>query len=165
MLFSLAAAAGGPQGNQQHKGDNKGDNKEKLEAMRVGYLTTRMKLTSEEAQKFWPIYNEMRAELEKLDKPNNTGKAPESMTEAELRDLINRSLSNEEAKLALRRKYADKFLQVIPAIKVVRMQQAERDFKKVLLERIQQNHGAKSIPGGDNGNWSPIRYISFIYSA
>ena len=148
ILSSQVSFGGNPQDNQAHKGENK----EKLEAMRVGYLTSRMKLTSEEAQKFWPIYNEMRAELEKLDKPNTTGKAPENMTEAELRELINRQLSIEEAKLAIRRKYADKFLQVIPAIKVVRLQQAERDFKKVLLERIQQNHGAKNAnPSADGG--------------
>ena len=34
--------------------------KEKMEAMRVGFITQKLDLTSEEAQKFWPVYNEFQ---------------------------------------------------------------------------------------------------------
>lgn len=140
-LFSGAILAQGPYR------PSPGERKEKIEAMRVSFLTTRMNLTSDEAQKFWPVYNEYRAEMEKLDKPvKDSPKPVDEMTDAELRQLISKELSVEEARLNLRKKYADKFLQVISPLKLVRMQQAERDFKKELMERLQQNR-ANGNPG------------------
>ena len=37
--------------------------KDDLEALRVAFITKELKLTSDESQKFWPIYNEYLKEL------------------------------------------------------------------------------------------------------
>ena len=44
--------------------------KEKIKAEKVAYLTDYMDLTSAEAQKFWPVYNQ--AESEKMEGFKNT---------------------------------------------------------------------------------------------
>src|SRR5687768_7964578 len=44
------------------------ESKEKIEAMKVGYITQKLDLTSKEAQSFWPVYNEFNAEIDKIKK-------------------------------------------------------------------------------------------------
>lgn len=120
----------------------KSDRKEKIEAMRVAFMTSRMNLTTEESKKFWPLYEEYKTELEKTEKPlKEPGVKLEDMSDQALRDLINKELNNEALKVDIRKKYSDKFLQVLSPLKLVRMHQAEKDFKLELLRVIQERRG------------------------
>ncbi|MEI7803435.1 MAG: hypothetical protein WCI97_12350, partial [Bacteroidota bacterium] len=49
-----------------------GDKKEKIEALKVGYITKQLNLTAEEAKVFWPIYNQYDAEMEVIHKSRKT---------------------------------------------------------------------------------------------
>ena len=45
--------------SQEHNKERKfKQSREKIEAAKIGYLTNKLDLTSEQAQKFWPVYNE-----------------------------------------------------------------------------------------------------------
>ena len=35
----------------------RGEKKEQIKALKVGFITTELELTSDEASKFWPIFN------------------------------------------------------------------------------------------------------------
>ena len=58
MLASMMLVS--PQSSSQTRG--KGGWQDKMKAERVAYLTDAMGITSSEAEKFWPVYNEMDAE-------------------------------------------------------------------------------------------------------
>ena len=58
MLASMMLVS--PQSSSQTHG--KGGWQDKMKAERVAYLTDVMGITSSEAEKFWPVYNEMAAE-------------------------------------------------------------------------------------------------------
>ena len=53
----------------------------KAEAIAVAYLTKELALTTEESQKFWPVYNNYRAEIKKArkDKPEDEVEFEESV--------------------------------------------------------------------------------------
>jgi hypothetical protein len=38
----------------------------RIEALKIAYLTRKLNLTTEEAQKFWPVYNKYADELRKV---------------------------------------------------------------------------------------------------
>jgi len=117
------------------------EKKAKLDAWHTAFLTSEMQLTTEEAQKFWPIYNEYKAEMEKLEKPVKAiGKTIEQMSDAELRQMIYKELDNEQQRVNMKKKYVDRFLTILPAIKIVRLKKAEREFKKMVLEQWRDNH-------------------------
>ena len=117
------------------------EKKAKLDAWHTAFLTSEMQLTTEEAQKFWPIYNEYKAEMEKLEKPVKAiGKTIEQMSDAELRQMIYKELDNEQQRVNINKKYVDRFLTILPAIKIVRLKKAEREFKKMVLEQWRDNH-------------------------
>jgi len=40
--------------------DRQQDRKDKIETMHIAYLSEKLNLTSGEAEKFWPVYNEYK---------------------------------------------------------------------------------------------------------
>ncbi|MES2380900.1 MAG: hypothetical protein V4538_07650 [Bacteroidota bacterium] len=121
----------------------KAQNGERLETMKIGFITERLNLTSEEAKVFWPVYNKFTDELKKL-RQTTKGKISEEMadmttmtdTEAEkvLNDMVNFKMNEAE----LIKKYAQEFKKVLPIKKVVLLFKAENDFKRELLKKLSQ---------------------------
>ncbi|MFN0276438.1 MAG: hypothetical protein ACKVPJ_11865 [Chitinophagales bacterium] len=128
---------------------------EKIEALRIAFLTNYLDLTTEESQKFWPVYNQMKDELKVyLDKEADLmkGKKVEEMTEAELNGAIQTHFDNEQQILNLKKKYTEEFKKVLPLKKVVLLADAENAFKRQLLEYARDRKGPG---GGGPGNKAP----------
>ena len=60
IIFCLSAFAQPPK--------NHPEKREQIEALRISFITQRLDLTREEAQRFWPVYNEYHDALESLRK-------------------------------------------------------------------------------------------------
>ncbi|MCW5914804.1 MAG: hypothetical protein KIT66_09375 [Chitinophagaceae bacterium] len=93
---------------------------EKIEALKIAFLTERLQLTSSEAQQFWPVYQSYQNEVKGLRVDRKDG------------DI----LENEEKLLAIKKKYRPSFEKVIGADKTSRLYQAEKDFRTVLIKRL-----------------------------
>lgn len=124
--------------------------KERVEARRVAFLTERLSLTPEEAQLFWPIYNEYRDKIKAARKEAKPDKPVEQMTEAEAEAAITEHFDNEQKELDLQREMAVKLHKAIPARKIAMLQGAEKEFKLELLKEIRerrQGEGGGQKPG------------------
>lgn len=125
---------------------------EKVEALRIAFLTKYLDLSTDEAQKFWPVYNQMRAELKiVMDKEMSlrSGKSINDMKDDELVKLINAHFENEQGMLDIKRKYAEEFKKVLPLRKVAMLADAENEFKREVLKNFKDKHGPS--PGGPGG--------------
>ena len=83
--------------------------KERVDAMKIGFLTDRLNLTPEEAKTFWPVYNMYSDDLEKLRKGRreniiNTRENFDDMSDADLE----KSVDNEKISSAVQKNIADK---------------------------------------------------------
>lgn len=103
-----------------------------IRAIKVALLTERMKLTTQQSEKFWPVYNRYEDEMrvvwrakKALNDPNNTS----NTKVAELQKL-------EEKKVQIRGKYQNEFLRVVSNQQLAAMYQAESEFKQLLLQRL-----------------------------
>lgn len=117
--------------------------KEKVEAMKIGFITQQMNLTPEEAQKFWPVYNQMNNEIEALRKDRQLARENvkdnfETMTDTEFEKLINDELASRQKEFDIQKKYVAQFKAVVPIKKVAQFYRAEEQFKRKLLEKIQE---------------------------
>src|SRR5690349_13037891 len=88
--------------------------KEKVEAMKIGFLTDYLDLSSEEARGFWPVYNSYQDELEKLRKSHrqnilNDKTDFDSMNDAELEKLVVSELTFHQNELDIQKKYHPQF--------------------------------------------------------
>ena len=114
---------------------------EKIKAARIAFITERMGLTPDEAEKFWPVYREFsmkRQEIKKQFKANRKNPDPIKTTEQNEKESIELGLTLKQLELDLEKEYSGKLLNVVPAHKVIALRKAEDDFRKVLLDQIQK---------------------------
>lgn len=130
LLFMTSALWAQP-GNGGHRGRAKFG--ERIEAQKVAFITRELDLTTTESQQFWPIYNEFKEEERKLRRTVDEGMDPASMTEAEADKYLQRIVEFEEKELQLKKSYYQRLRQVLPAKKLARLSEAERNFREYLL--------------------------------
>jgi hypothetical protein len=119
-------------------GERREEIKEKIEAARVAYLTTQLDLTSEESQRFWPIYNSFRDKLEE-DRPDGLkGKHVQDLSDKEIEDLIESHFQKQERAIATKRQMYTELRKVVSVRKLVKLPKAEQGFKEVLLEKMHE---------------------------
>ena len=132
LLFcclSVQAAFTQPRGNNARI-------QQRIEAMKAAFITERLQLTPEEAQQFWPLYNQYEDAERDLRREYRPGKAIENMTEAEANAFLERSLELDEQLTALRRTYIERFKEILPTRKVALLRKVEEEFKRELLRRM-----------------------------
>lgn len=115
--------------------------KEKIESARIGFLTKRMGLTPDQAERFWPLYNEFitkREDAAREFKQFQAGLDTDAATEAQSRRLVELELETKQRRLDLEKDYSKRLLSVISTQQIASLRQAERDFRGILLRRLQQ---------------------------
>jgi len=118
---------------------------ERLEAMKIGFITERLNLSSDEAKVFWPVYNKFTDDMKKL-RQSSKGKISEemadmpAMTDAEAEKVLNDMVNFKIQEADLLKKYAAEFKKVLPVKKVVLLFKAENDFKRELLKKLSQRN-------------------------
>ena len=124
--------------------------REKLDALKVAYLTNQLNLTPTEAQAFWPLYNELEGKMHDLRKQKRenritTKQKHAEMTDAQLSAAVDRELTLEQQELDLKKVYNERFKKILPMKKVAQLYAAEHGFRKELLHRAkdQPRHGGK----------------------
>jgi Spy/CpxP family protein refolding chaperone len=114
---------------------------EKLEAMKIAFITEKLSLTTKEAQNFWPIYNEYSQKIEKLRKTKRSDLGElkiniENSSDKEIEALLSDVFDAKSKEIELQKEYYSKYTKVLPIKKVVLLYQSEHQFKKELLKRI-----------------------------
>jgi len=131
------------------------DRMQEIKAQKTAFLTQRMDLTPEEAQRFWPVYNQYDKEVDAVRKDmrefHKNLKHDDQITEAEAATAIDKELGARQKELDIRKKYATEFSKTIGAIKTMRLGKAERDFNKELLRRLRDRMEERRDGGGGPG--------------
>ena len=114
---------------------------EKLEAMKIAFITEKLSLTTKEAQSFWPIYNEYSQKIEKLRKTKRSDLGElkiniENSSDKEIEALLSDVFDAKTKEIELQKEYYSKYTKVLPIKKVALLYQSEHQFKKELLKRI-----------------------------
>ena len=122
----------------------RGKMKDKIESMKIGFITQKLNLTSEEAQKFWPVYNKFSDDLQKLRSSTKDKLAEDlnelaTMSDADAEKTLHEMLNYKISEAELIKKYATEFKKVLPIKKVVMLYKAENDFKRELLKKLRDN--------------------------
>jgi hypothetical protein len=116
---------------------------EKIESMKVAFLSTKLELTAKEAQQFWPLYNEFQQKMEKLRKSKKSDfedikSKIENGTDKELTVYMDEVFATRQKELDLQKEYYEKYAKVVPLKKVALLYQAENQFKRELLKKIKE---------------------------
>ena len=117
-----------------------------LQAERTKLVAANLELTDAEGAKFWPLYNEYRAQHSKMgDRAialvDDFAKNYDALTDEKAKELLKGQFEIENDRLKLKRSYAGKFEKVLPAKKVARYYQIENK-----LDAAVAYEAAQSIP-------------------
>ncbi len=121
-----------------------GQRLEKIKAQKISYLTSELNLTVEEAQLFWPVYNELSDKLETLrtDKAKlytDEIRGRLKISEEETISIIDQYMDFEIDEVNLKKEYHEKFKKVLPPQKIMKLYLAENKFKLFLLNKLKDN--------------------------
>ena len=138
ILLGLVTATAFSQGPGKEKSD-------KIESLRIAFISERLNLTPDEAQKFWPVYNQYHDDIKALR--NNFGMGP-----GKPQLTAEQSLDFEQKKLDLKKKYKAQFESVLGKEKVNTLYNIEEEFRQKLKEmrdeRQRQKGGMQGPPPG-----------------
>ena len=125
---------------------------EKVQAAKVAYITSKLNLTTAQAQSFWPVFNEfesarrkVRFQLKGLQRESKHAVLNEEQIKANVRKRF--ALRQEE--LDLEKQYAEKFMKLLSAAQVADLYESEKEFTKLLLKRWKGEGGRKRGGGPD----------------
>ena len=130
-------------------------NLEKLNNYKIGFFTKKLNLTSEEAEKFWPVYNDYQGQrnqiqLEKLKLNRNFNQNGSSLSDNQLEEMGDKYVDClvQESNLAVA--FHKKLKEVLPPVKVILYYQAENQYKAQLLKELQNVRQQQKARQGRN---------------
>jgi hypothetical protein len=138
MITLGASTALKAQENQGNRGNRRA--MEQIEAARIAMITERLGLTPDQAQRFWPLYNEFSQRRQQIRAQLNEarrGMDPANLSEQESQRLMEMSLEIRQSEVNLEKEYTGKFRDVISAQQILALRKAEDDFRRLILQRIE----------------------------
>jgi Spy/CpxP family protein refolding chaperone len=119
---------------------------EKIKALKIAFITNELNLTSNEAQKFWPVYNkfdEALHQLERVEKQRMRSNIKgaggiENISEKEAKKLIKKIADLEKQIYETKIAYDSELAKVLTYKKILKLKTAEREFIKNLMKKYRR---------------------------
>jgi len=126
-------------------------NRERLDAYKIAFFTKRLNLTSQEAEKFWPLYNEyqdskIKIQLERQELNRNFNLNELNMSEREIAETGDKIIGMEVREAELAREFHNRIKGVLSPVKVMRLYQAENQYRLQLLNELQERRQVRNTP-------------------
>ena len=134
MAMFLLVGLGTASAQQKDKVEVKAQ-KEEMQAKKVAFITEKLALTPTESEKFWPLYpekedNEKALKKEFRDAKPGKEEKLDDMTDAQVKELLNKGFELKEKSLALDKEYNQKFIDVIGVKKTAKLYHVGNEFRK-----------------------------------
>jgi hypothetical protein len=150
MVSLLAVFAGRPNMLQGTPG-----NSDRIEALRIAFITQQLNLSPGEAEKFWPVYNDYQGQrnaiqIEKLKLNRNFNQNESTLSDKQLEEMGDKYVDClvQESNLAV--SFHRKLKEVLPPVKVILYYQAENQYKIQLLNELQTVRQQQRVRPGRN---------------
>ncbi|MFC2118192.1 hypothetical protein ACFLTI_07890 [Bacteroidota bacterium] len=148
MIFSIVSG--------QNRGSNRKDFHEKMKENKIKFFTERLGFTVEESKAFWPLFDEYekkKNEIRKLNDMRSLYRRRDSISNEELERVSDKYVLSKVKEADLLKKYHEKFKEILPVRKVIKLYHVEDQYKSYLLEQIRgQRNGSR---GGNRSEKRP----------
>lgn len=118
---------------------------QRIKTIKIAFLTERLSLSSDEAEIFWPLYNEYQSEKQRLRETEKREihqalRDRQDFSESEARNLLELYISLEEEQEELDKDFIQEMSKTLSARKTLMLFKAEADFKRQLLQRFSKGN-------------------------
>jgi hypothetical protein len=109
----------------------------RVESIKTDYLSNNLRLTTEESDRFWPIYRQYQKELntvlhEKRQNMLNSQKNPQ--------DIVNDNFDYDSKILNIKKHYNQEFSRILSPDKLKQLWVSERQFNEEMIKRLRHGH-------------------------
>ncbi len=109
---------------------------EKLQSARIAFITTRLDLKPEQAEKFWPIYNQYNDGREKtMRQLSELGRGMETISEEEAKSRIQKRFQYQAELLEKEKSFVNDASKVLSSKQILMLNNIARDFNRQLYQR------------------------------
>jgi cysteinyl-tRNA synthetase len=128
--------------------------RDKIKALKTAHITSRLNLTSTEAEKFWPIYNASETKVQELKKAERKLKMrlSDDMEETAAAAILEEFVSLQNKMHEERTSLIYKLKKVMSPKKIIMLKKAEDDFNRKVLEQLKKrrnNNGPRKNKNTD----------------
>lgn len=114
---------------------------EKYRAEKIAFLTSNLELSPAEAQKFWPVYNKLEkerweAQIFRRQMEEKVIEAEETMSDQKIKQLTREFTESMRKEADLLVNYNEKFLEILPPGKVLKLYKAENEFRMYMIKKF-----------------------------
>ena len=117
---------------------------EKVRSLKIAYITQELELTSKEAEKFWPIYNEYEKKIKGLERNERLkvrtiikeSKGYKNLNDNQAEEILNRIYKIERQILDTKNEMDQELSKVISKKKILRLKHIEREFVRNLMNKL-----------------------------
>ena len=132
--------------SQGYRGGKAPEMRVKIEAQKISFITQQLELSPDEAQQFWPLYNEMKNKKEAFHKEfrqllENLKSGSENLSEDELIKISDRMADLKVEKAKMERAYHYKYKKVLSTKQILDLHLAEKQFQGMLVRRLKGEGG------------------------
>ena len=117
---------------------------ERIQAEKVAFITSYIGLTPDEAQVFWPVYNEIEAQQRELQKAEfKSYHALEKCLKSGQGDaeaLLNEYLSAKKANVNLHLANVERYKKILSVEKVAKIFTSEESFRRTQIGKLRWSH-------------------------
>jgi Spy/CpxP family protein refolding chaperone len=124
--------------------------KEQIKALKVAFITNELELTSDEATKFWPLFNAFEEKQQEIKKQKLKGYLKrvdndsfDNLSEKEATTMLAQMESTEDELYQLKKKFVASLKGVISPIKILKLKKAEENFNRKLLQQYRDRKSDK----------------------
>jgi hypothetical protein len=124
--------------------------KEQIKALKVAFITDELSLTSDEATKFWPLFNAFEYKQQEIKKQKLKGylnkiddDSFDKLSEKDASTMLAQIESTEDELYKLKKKFATALKGVISPVKILKLKKAEEKFNRKLLQQYRDRKVGK----------------------
>lgn len=117
---------------------------ERIHAAKMAYITDRLHLSQRQAADFIPVYKDYEREVRETRMAffkKYRGADPADVDDSTSRQLVDDNLDYQQKVIEIKRKYKDQFLKIISPRQFTALNAAEREFKQMLIKRLDHGRG------------------------
>ena len=114
---------------------------DRIRAEKVSFITEKLELTPSEAQKFWPLYNQLERDRWEAQKARRELELKvheveeKNLSKQEITKLTRDFSSSMEKEGELYVKYNEEFLKILSPVKVLKLYRSENDFRIYMIRK------------------------------
>lgn len=119
----------------------KEEHRERIKALKTAFITEGLNLSPQDAEKFWPIYNDFNEKRRRLYKKEHADLGEmECISEEKAEKMLQEYVNIEREDYLLKKKFFSDLKTIFTAKQIIQLKKIEDDFNRKLIKEYRERH-------------------------